>query len=444
MIMLIHQPWVHFAPDMITEWEQCLDEGRDVASLKALCEEISRRGAAWDDVADQTAKQMQNAPMRADYAFDEPSDYAEILAARPEKRHALAKADPDTMREKLWGAWTGRIAGCLLGKPVEGMRRPQLYTLLRGTDNYPMHKYITKGEFTEQLIADAHLNVNSTWADNIGGIEPVDDDTNYTVFGMKMIQCYGKGFTPADVMEGWMRFIPYLNLCTAERVAYRNGAMGLLPPQTATYQNPFREWIGAQIRGDFFGYINPGDTERAADMAWRDASISHVKNGIYGEMFCAAMIAAAAVTDDIMTIIEAGLDEVPEHCRLRRDVEKVIAWYREGLDREQIIEKIHETYNENTAHGWCHTISNAMIVTMALLVGEGDFGKSVCAAVQAAFDTDCNGATVGSIIGMRNGTAGIPAYWAAPFGGRLLTSIQDNNNVSVDELVDQTVAILKK
>ena len=57
--MLIYQPWVHFAPDMITEWEQCLDEGRDVASLKALCEEISRRGSAWDDVADQTAKQMK-------------------------------------------------------------------------------------------------------------------------------------------------------------------------------------------------------------------------------------------------------------------------------------------------------------------------------------------------------------------------------------------------
>ena len=442
--MLIHQPWVHTAPDMLTEWEQCLDEGHDVAAFRSMCETLAQRGHAWDDAAKKVTDQMQKAPLRADYAYSEPSDLEGILAARPAKRHALAKADPDTMREKIVGAWTGRIAGCLLGKPVEGMRRPQLYTLLRGTDNYPMHKYITKGEFTEQLIADAHLNVNSTWADNIGGIEPVDDDTNYTVFGMKMIQMYGKDFQPADVMEGWLRLIPYLDLCTAERIAYRNGAMGLLPPETATYYNPFREWIGAQIRADFFGYINPGDPAAAADMAWRDASISHIKNGIYGEMFCAAMIAAAAVTDDIMTIIEAGLDEVPADCRLRHDVEKVIAWHAEGLDREQIIEKIHETYNENTNHGWCHTISNAMIVTMALLVGEGDFGKSVCAAVQAAFDTDCNGATVGSIVGMRNGTAGIPAYWAAPFGGRLLTSIKDTNNVSVEERVDQTIVIMKQ
>lgn len=442
--MLNHQPWVHFAPDMFTEWQQNMDEGHDVADLRSLCEAVAQKGSAWDETARSLAAQMQKAPMRAGYPYVEPSDYAGILASRPEKRHTFEKPDPDTMYDKILGAWTGRIAGCLLGKPVEGMRRPQLYTLLRGTDNYPMHKYITKAEFTEQLIADAHLNVNSTWADNIGGIEPVDDDTNYTVFGMKMIQMYGKDFTPSDVMEGWLRLIPYLDLCTAERVAYRNGAMGLLPPESATYCNPFREWIGAQIRADFFGYINPGDPERAADMAWRDASISHIKNGIYGEMFCAAMIAAAAVTDDIMTVIEAGLDEIPASCRLREDVERVIAWYKEGLDREAIIAHIHETYNENTAHGWCHTNSNAMIVVMALLVGGGDFGRSVCAAVQAAFDTDCNGATVGSIVGMRNGMTGIPAYWAEPFGGRLLTSIKDNNNVAVTDLVESTLIIMKQ
>ena len=442
--MLKYQPWVHYAPDMFTEWQQCMEEGHDVESYRAMCEEIARRGAGWDDIAEAVTAKMLAEPIRADYPYTEPSDYEGILAARPGKRHALEKVCPCTMEDKIRGAWTGRIAGCLLGKPVEGMRRPQLYKLLGGTDNYPMHKYITKAEFTDALIADAHLNVNATWADNIGGIEPEDDDTNYTVFGMKLIQCYGKGFTPDDVMEGWLRFIPFLNLCTAERVAYRNGAMGLLPPESATYRNPFREWIGAQIRGDFFGYINPGDPEAAAGMAWRDAAISHIKNGIYGEMYCAAMIAAAAATDDIMTIIEAGLDEIPEASRLRHDVELVLEWYRAGLNREELIEKIHETYNENTAHGWCHTNSNAMIVTMALLVGEGDFGKSVCAAVQAAFDTDCNGATVGSIIGMRNGASGIPGYWAEPFGGRLLTSIQDNNNVSVDELVANTLAIMKQ
>lgn len=72
----------------------------------------------------------------------------------------------------------------------------------------------------------------------------MDDDTNYTVFTLKLIETYGWDFTPEDVLEGWMGWIPMLSTCTAERVAYRNAA-GLLPPFTAVYQNPYRERIGA-------------------------------------------------------------------------------------------------------------------------------------------------------------------------------------------------------
>ena len=107
-----------------------------------------------------------------------------------------------------------------------------------------------------------------------------------------------------------------------------------------------------------------------------------------------------------------------------------------------IFKMIHEKYDEHSGHDWCHTISNAMIVVAALLYGEGDFSKSICMAVDTGFDTDCNGATVGSIVGMMN--AGIPEEWIAPFGGNLRTSIDGYNNVTVDFLAEHTMTLLGK
>lgn len=398
-----------------------------------------------EEAAEKLSEKMNSEPILSDFGFVEPSDLELILAASPKKKPSLPSAlSYEVMKNKLAGAWNGRVAGCLLGKPVEGYRTDRLYPLLKDTDNYPMHKYITKDSFTDEMIEKYRINVNSCWADNIGGIFPVDDDTNYTVFALRLVKHYGKNFTSDDILEAWMMWIPYLNLCTAERVAYRNGTIGLLPPATATYKNPYREWIGAQIRGDFFGYINPGDPETAAKMAFRDASISHIKNGIYGEMFISAMIAAAAVSDDIRTVIETGLAYVPENSRLARDVKKVIALYDAGTAAEEIISAIQTDYNEYTKHGWCCTNSNAMIVTMALLCGEKDFGKSICLAVQSGFDTDCNGATVGSIIGMMIGKDHIPSYWTDPFCGMLKTSIDDYNTSRIDDLIDETLDIIKK
>ena len=445
--MLEKQKWIRFEEDILVEWQQAKDEGRQVDTWKVVCEELAKQppSALKTKAAAELFDKLTGAPVDEAYPYVEPSDWDAIKAERPPKRHFLSNSLTDVqLEEKLAGAWIGRVAGCMLGKPVEGYLRNRLEILLKGTGNWPLSRYMTSDAFTDELIKELRINQDACWADHINGIAPVDDDTNYTVFALKLAETYGKDFRPNDVLEAWLGWIPMFGTFTAERAAYRNAAAGMLAPKTAVFHNPYREWIGAQIRGDFFGYINTGEPEKAAAMAWKDACISHTKNGIYGEMFAAAMIAAAAACDDILTVIEAGLDEIPQNSRLRKAIELVVGWYADNLSFENITDKIHGLYDESQSHGWCHTIPNAMIVTAALLCGNKDYGKTICLAVQAAFDTDCNGATAGSILGIMIGSKNIPAYWSAPFNNRIATATYEYTDVTIPELVKKTMEIISK
>ncbi len=445
--MLKEQPWINYFKDLQNDWRHAFDEGKEVAHLKNECIRISNLSLE-DEIAPVLAEEMyrllKEAPVKEGFNFIEPSDLEGIKQQRPGKRIGLTNnVSKDLLKDKILGAWHGRISGCLLGKPVEGYYTERLYKLLKATDNYPLSKYISN-DVSEELKKEIQMWDKAAWINHINGKAPVDDDTNYTVLGLKIVEEYGKSFTPSDVGEAWLRWMPMLSTCTAERVAYRNLAQGLLPPESATFQNPFKEWIGAQIRADFFGYVNPGNPEMAADMAWRDASISHIKNGIYGEMFVAAMLAAAAVCDDVITVIEAGLGEIPQNCRLSEKINLVINLFKSGATKSEVFNKIHTIYNEKEGHDWCHTISNAMIVVYALLFGHKDFEKSICMSVEACFDTDCNGATVGSVLGMMIGAKNIPEYWTKPYNNQLMTTIEEYNLVNLNDLADKTIELIER
>lgn len=435
--------WENYAADLATEYTQSIEEGKDIEKYSALFKAASglEDGEIKQKLADIIFEIVLNAPTRADYRYNEPSDLETIKLVRPEDRPTLPKPDESALKDKITGAWTGRVCGCQLGKPVECMRTENLIPLLRMTGNYPMTRYILDADLTDEICEKTSFRPNRSWLADKMPYAPSDDDTNYTVLAGVLIDKYGRDFTPWDVSRVWLDYQPKNAYCTAERVAFCNFVKGYNPPESAIYKNPYREWIGAQIRADYFGYINPGDPETAADMAWRDASISHIKNGIYGEMFAAAMIAAAASTDDIKTIIAAGLGEIPANCRLAEDVKLVVKMFDDGKTSEETFAKIHEKWDEHSGHGWCHTISNAMIVAASLLYGGGDYGKSICLAVQTGFDTDCNGATVGSIIGMRNGLSGIPEEWYRPLNDKLCTSIFGVGIVKISEMGEKTLKV---
>lgn len=431
---------VFYAADIMNEYQQCVDEGLDIEPYKELFEVVSKlpKNEYSKEIGDTIFKIVSEAPMRADYEFNEPSDLDGIRVLR--KPYPIkGTVNRDTLKSKIHGAWLGRICGCMLGKTVEGIRSEEFIPFLKESNNYPLSRYIYRSDLPEDVDDRYKFYFNGMrFIGDVDGMT-IDDDTNYMVLDQVIREDYGKNFTPYDVSLAWMKYQPKTAYYTAEQTAYTNFLKGFTPPASAIYKNHYREWIGAQIRGDYWGYINPGNPELAAEMAWRDASISHVKNGIYGEMFVSAMLANAAVTSNIEDIILSGLAQIPSTSRLYKSVTDIMNKYKSGVAQDDVFDYIHSCYDEHTGYGWCHTISNAMIVTASLLYGGGDYAKSICMAVQTCFDTDCNGATVGSVLGMANGVDSIPEYWTKPINNILHTSIFGVGTVKITDMVDKTM-----
>lgn len=436
--------WESYSSNLLTEYRQSTEEGLNLSQYADLFAAVSKlpKNETKEKLGDILFDIVMNAETAENYKYIEPSTLDEIRNLR-KSAQPLKAVDKESLENKIHGAWVGRICGCLLGKTVEGIRTDELIPFLKETGNYPMHRYILSSDLNDEILNKYNYRfANRCYADKVDGM-PVDDDTNYTVLAQRLIEGYGRDFSSYDVSSIWLALQSKDSYCTAERVAFCNFVKGFEPPESARYKNPYREWIGAQIRGDYFGYINPGNPEMAAEMAFRDASISHVKNGIYGEMLVAAMLAVAACTDNIKDIVLGGLSQIPYTSRLYEALVDVLTGYENGVSQKECFATIHKRFNEGISHDWCHTISNAMIVVACLLYGGGDLGKSICMAVETGFDTDCNGATIGSVLGMANGIDSIDEAWKKPINDTLHTSIFGVGTVKISDRVKLTLKHIK-
>lgn len=436
--------------DVQTEWLQCEDEGRVVpADVRREFERLRDENVDSPENQEAFLRLLDvtwQLPVAGDYRHVEPSDLAGIRAERPAAAAVGEPAgwpvDAGRAEDRVAGAWLGRSAGCLLGTPVEGWPGASIERMLRKTGRWPLSAYM-RGDVGEEIEHEFNFNPHARWIDRVNHM-PEDDDLNYTLIALQLLGEKGAEFTPLDVATHWLRFLPPWRTCTAERLAIRNFMLAIPPPRSATYRNPYREWIGAQIRADMFGWVCPGRPELAAELAWRDASISHVGNGIYGEMWVAAMLAAAASTDDPRRVIAAGLAQVPARSRLAEAVTRVLRMHEAGATYEEFVADHRNRWDAEKLHHWVHTISNAEIVAAALLWGAGDFGRTICLAVQTGMDTDCNGATAGSVAGLMLGAAALPAKWTEPLGGKATFGVVGVDTVSFDKLVADTMDAMNK
>jgi ADP-ribosylglycohydrolase len=253
-----------------------------------------------------------------------------------------------------------------------------------------------------------------------------------------MLETHGLGFTTAQMANEWVTHLTYYRIHTAERVAYRNLICNIPPNQTAEYLNPVREFIGGRIRADLYGFVAPGKPELAAALAYKDVTLSHTKNGVYGAMFWAAVISWAFVSRDMEEIIRIGLSQIPRNCRLAEAARDTLAVFHEEEDWEAAYDRLLLKYG---SYHPAHTINNTIWCLLALLYGGYNLTRSLGIAVTCGMDTDCNCANIGSVLGVLFGGSSIPEYWSAPLEDTLYTAVSQFGKLSISDLARRTAKV---
>lgn len=345
------------------------------------------------------------------------------------------------LEARLRGAWQGRVSGCMLGKAVEVFSMTQgraaLSAYLERAEALPLRDYVP-------LLDDAPEQIFAPSCRGRLTASAADDDVNYSVLALELLEKHGRSLRTEDVARAWLNRLPVGQTFTAERAAYRillsEGAEWFPGGADPGFElalcsdNPYNDWIGAQIRADVYGWVAAGDPELAAQLARTDAELSHRGDGVDGAVLVAAWGAAIPGSADLETALGAALAQVPES----GGVAGAVALGQKVARAGEGAEAIHRAYEELSP---VHTLNNLALVVWALLSHPDDFGAAVGDVVAAGWDTDCNGATVGALWGLQGRP--VPEAWTAPWQGRVGLSLAGEREVSLDELVRRTAVVAR-
>ena len=311
---------------------------------------------------------------------------------------------------------------------------------LQASGRWPLSEYFTAKWVPPEVLIEYPWNKQSAptcLQENIDGMAE-DDDLNYPLIALLTLETYGRDFNTDHIADQWLKLLPAGRVYTAERIVYRNLLDGIPPLEVGGLNNPFKEWIGALIRTDLYGWINPGNPKLAAQMAYRDAWLSHRRNGLFGAAMSAAMCAVAMVSKDVNEVIDAGLSVLPPASQIYQACEFARALGNSDIDYESALDKLYEYV---AGMHWVHTVNNAASGVMALTRSKGDFSAAITLTVMGGWDTDSIGATVGSICGAMTGAQGIDPKWSIPIADRLASSIPGCDQLKLSELAIRTKAL---
>ena len=401
-----------FFQGMVQAWG---NQGYDVSAAEALLPQGRALEAAhqMDDlrvVSARIMKALREAPVIPDHPYhqyEHPAAWQDIKAAMPASQgYTRPSGWKDEYTERIYQGWLGQLAGGSFGTALEGYLGPQIARVY--------------GEVRGYIIPPETLN----------------DDVVYELLLLDVYERMGPAMTSEVLADEWVRQLPYG--VSAEGVALRNLNLGIYPPDSGTFLNPYCDWIGAQMRGMVCGMLAPGDPLEAARLAHTDAVISHARNGVYGEIYAAVLTSLAFVRDDPRTVLAEAARYIPA----RSEYAAKLAYCFGVLEAEKDATAAWAKLEPHFIHyNWIHAYPNLAADMLALWYSGGDFTEAMALLAKAGYDVDCNGGLVGNVLGVMRGT---PAEWAEPLGDLLETYIKGKQRLSIKALAETTARLAQK
>ena len=310
-----------------------------------------------------------------------------------------SKLSKSEYMEKMRGCWLGKSIGGTLGAPFEptrGVFDVEFYTV----------------DLSNGMLPNDDLDLQLVW---LNAAERFKTEVDAGILA---------DYWMLGIVPNWAEY----------GVAKSNLRFGLVPPISGKHRNRFRDSNGAWIRSELWACLAPGHPEIAVRYAFEDACVDHADEGVYSEIFIAAIESAAFVESDVFKLIEIGLSYIPEDCVCAKAVRRVVELYRSGLDwkdtRYRLMQEFPGSFGAQW-HGveegvvnadWGYDAPNNIALTLiGWLYAGDDFGKAICITTGCGEDSDCTAGALGAILGIIKGEKGIPAKWKDPIGEEIKT-----------------------
>ncbi|HSP87445.1 MAG TPA: hypothetical protein VLN45_04890, partial [Ignavibacteriaceae bacterium] len=193
--------WIN--PEQLVEFEliQLKDESIDTEELEERWKKIKAEASDINLEAGNFLNELEKLKREID------NDTIKSFLIGLEKKYKPSdiKISSDILYDKILGGWNGRAAGCLLGKPVEKYSRAVIKQILTSNNTYPLENYITAKGIPENLLLKYPWNKHSGKESLRENIECMteDDDLNYTMLNLSIMENIGKDFTTEDIANAW-------------------------------------------------------------------------------------------------------------------------------------------------------------------------------------------------------------------------------------------------